>query len=294
MQYLSSEFFQGQLELSYCSASMAFTTITIPLHNKYTLSNIWSDIPETITYINVVGLENCSIPCLPSMARFTMLLAIRFSNLSCMKSIPYLGESLITSCKIEWCGIESLKNVPPTVRYITLQSNVYLELEVIPEGVLYMELIDQRMEVLKLPSTIEICEMTNCHISRLVNIPLSFMDPIADDPGDRYILDMAKCTSPYQEQIDALFLANYLPLESRPMNIQELFTSSQSHIVNTINQPIETELDLVYGAYLLQTSVLNHAKTNPNNPIEQAMGLGSNYPRRITEFIVSDMTYKYT
>lgn len=294
MQYLSSEFFQGQLELSYCSASMTFTTITIPLHNKYTLSNLWIDIPENITYINVVGLGNCSVTCLPSMARFTMLLAIRFSNLSCMKSIPDLGDALITSCKIDGCGVESMTNLPPTMRYITLCSNPSLHINVIPEGVLYMELIDQRMEVLKLPSTIEICEMSNCHISRLVNIPLSFMVPIADDPGDRCILDMAKCTSPYQEQIDAIFLANYLPLENRSMNIQELFTSSQSHIVNTINQQLESELDLVNCAYLLQTSVLIHAKTHSNNPIEQAMGLGSNYPRRITEFIVSDMTYKYT
>jgi hypothetical protein len=210
-----------------------------------------------------------------------------------MKSIPDFGETLITSFKLDRCGVELITNLPPTIRYLTIRSNPSLHLNVIPEGVVYLELIDQRMDVVSLPSTIEICEMVSCTLSRLVNIPLSFMDLIADDPGDRCILDMAKCKSPYQDQIDAIFSTNNLPLENRTMHIQELFTASQTNIANTINQKMETEIGLGHNAYLVRTSVLTNAETNTNNPIERAMGLGSNYPRRMTEFIVSDMTYKY-
>jgi hypothetical protein len=116
---------------------------------------------------------------------------------------------------------------------------------------------------------------------------------MADDPGDRVILDMSQCDSPYQSQIDELFSRENLPLMNRSMNIQELFTSHQTHIVHNTNRKMKSDINLLYTGCGLRNAVMTKATTNTENPIEIAIGLGANYARRMTEFIVSDNTCKY-
>ena len=266
MQNTNTDGYTGALEIVYSGSSVCITTRWVINYGIENLSVVFAEIPEGISSLKITGIEGCYVREL--------------------EVLPVYGCVVLNILKVSGCGIRTLVDIPDTVRYLNLCGNRYLHIfHPFPKDLIFLELCRQMVGVINIPPKLEICKMQKCYISRVENIPDIFHLLVEDRFDEQLvILDMDRCVSPYQDAVDEVAVQMHLHVINRPIYVQELLTPGQAKIIKCVN----ARLDVLFVETMsvLRRSVFTNA-VNTISPIEQALVLGSNYPRRMTEFIVS-------
>ena len=245
--------------------------------NFANISNILEQIPSNITVL-IFESEHGDYPIdtLPSLVRFTHLKIIHFKKIKSLRIIPEFSET-VNYLNIRECDIETLINVPRRMNHLSLDSNRLLDMSTIPHSIEMFECIHQHLGNFSIPQNNMLLWVSECTIESITNISICLT---YYETNPFYCLDMYKCISPYQEAVDDI-------LKHIPSHHNRLHEYSRNIVqaIIEIEHNKQLRLELGQNAICTQKSVLRNTPQIDMSPIETVFVLGSNYPRRMMEFV---------
>ena len=231
--------------------------------------------------------DGCSFPGLPLLLRFRNLRSLSIENIHNITDIyiPF-GVEFVS---IRKTSVITLCHIPPTVSTITLKNNHRLSrISIMENCVDILDISNQRFDVFDIPNGLSKIDLRECEFSRIVH--KNAIDP-------QYLrcdLSIEHCVCPYQSEIDEM--TSDLLQMSRENDLRSMYYNYAFEIIKSINR--EMDIGFVSNLAQIKIALINRKSYNISAGLEQpelthvetVLGtLGSNYPRRIMEFVINPM-----
>jgi hypothetical protein len=245
------------------------------------IDEAFEDIPISITVLHFTTMTPFNIDIFPSLDRFSNLRTIYFINITGIRILPNLNHmKYLKYLNIQGCSIETLETIPSLI-HLVLKNNNRLNMYTLPESIGVLECIGQNMGDFTIPTNNIMTTLHQCVVSSVTNIAICH-EYINEHPT--YIFDMTDCISPYQTYIDE---------KSRQLEIPEIYTNGRCHSQSIQLLPYiidivvnrELLLDFVNNMICVRNSTVQHKTPLELEDIHTVFVLGSNYPRRMMEYI---------
>jgi hypothetical protein len=237
------------------------------------ITEIFNYIPEDVISVRIVECDAKEDGDLiwPSFKRFAFLQSVRLVNISSLRTLPEMNN--LQFLGIYGCRLEDISSVVK-VSQLCLKNNIYLKSHTIPKIVHILDGINQPLGVFKLPQENVFTYLQECVITQISNI---------DQCTTLTIFGMLNCDSPYQCQIDEISIKLCSTIGIRAQSdIMILLPHIIDVIINTNRKLL---LDFGNTMVGVRNSVISHTKQIDWSPIQTVFVLGSNYPRRMMEYV---------
>ena len=227
---------------------------------------------------------------LSSFSRFETISMLSIENISGFKQLHGLSNT-ISSIDLKGTGIETLANIPETLEYIKLVNNSNLRITTFPEGIIVIDLAHQHLDHIICPPQLNSLILYRCSFNRLQVSDVFNTNHIYNL---QYIkLDMVECDCPYQDKIYEIYNNTELCLYYAVTYPGRY--NAQTHLSSTVNGCVsaikQINIDLDTECVNTMATMQRQFRTlyNINNIVDpiRVMGLHSNIPRRVMEFIVN-------
>lgn len=266
------------MRISYLAKHMVPVEITIGPND---IEEAFNSIPENIMVLRIISSPDINIEIFPSLGRFLYLRELCFINIKGIRILPDMSHlQYLKHLNIQECSIETLENIPILV-HLVLKNNVRLNIHTIPQSIDVLECVGQNMGDFTIPFNNMITKLHKCVVLSITNISIchEYMNK-----NHRYIFDMTECISPYQSFIDET---------SKRIGIPDQYTNSRCDSQSITILPyiidivVNRELLLDFGNNMIcvRNSTVQNKPPNNLGYINTVFVLGSNYPRRMMEFI---------
>jgi hypothetical protein len=235
----------------------------------------WIYIPDEVIdfepylHVSVLGIMSSHVDevTIPSLKLFTNVSMITIDNgVAAVTEYPDNLKSLWMCCT----HITTLSNIPDTVTSMSLTQNKRLSIDKIPANLVSLAGYGQHFDDIIITPILSKLSLFRCSFSRILGLDVNTLTNME-------VFYLMSCTSPYPE---------YVTLNGSPIgDFGSISIVEYSNTVQNINRGLYISRCIPF-AELHDKCLSYHPSPNKEIPNSiHVMRLGSNYARRIAEFL---------